>query len=227
MPLPPGRSRLLRRHFLAPQEQVKLETHPSKWWYFWHPFLAALPLVLFDYLVIARADPSLPLSSWLGGPSFLAGTGWTHALETLAIILTFAWFVWVGWMFYLWVGQTYAVTDERIIQQVGIVRHDIQEIPIRQIRDVEVFQPKVVARILRYGTLRFKSLSEVEPPPQDPTKPRLRHPFETDLDPRTPLARRSGVEWWIGVPNPFRIERTVQVETRAAVPPASAAAAYP
>lgn len=221
---------MLRRHFLAPQERIILETHPSKWWYFFAVAVAAPFLWFADYVLLTRVYPPLPqvptLSSWLQNLPASNIVPWALVLGTVAIFLAFVWIGWALWEAYLWAAQTYAVTDERIVQQTGIVRHNIQEIPLRQIRDVEVFQPRLAARLLRYGTLRFKSLSEADPP-ADPSKPRVRDEFERNLDPRTPRARGSGVEWWIGVPNPFRIERTVQTETRATVPPATPAAAYP
>jgi len=216
MPLPPGESRLLRRHFLASGEQVLLETHPSRWWYFFAPS-AALPFLLFfDYVVLTRVNTTLPqvpyLSSWLAGLPRMDGYSATYLFGLIAVALTVFWILWDLGRTYAWASQTYAVTDDRIIQQTGLVRHVIQEIPIRQIRDVDVFQRSLWARILRYGNLRFKSLSEIDPPGVASEFSALENIF----NPMHPLAKRSGVEWWVGVPNPFLIERTVEGGTRAA-----------
>jgi hypothetical protein len=223
----PGHSKLLRRHFLSPSEQVLLETHPSKWWYFPRVIVAAVFLAFFDYLVLARIDSGLPqvplLSGWLASLPYPGYIAWSLLLESLAILLTVAWGLWAAWKFYRWVAQTYAVTDERIVQQTGIIRHIIQEIPIRQIRDTYVFQASFVARILRYGNLRFKSLSEIDSSTMVSKFDRLKYIYDPEHD----LARESGVEWWVGVPNPFLIERTIEDATRATVRPGSPAAAAP
>ena len=227
MPLLPGHSRLLRRSFLSSDERVLLETHPSKWFYFPRVIVAALFLVFFDYLVLARVNSGLPrvyvISSWFANLPYPGDIPWTLLLEGAATILTVAWALWASWRFYRWVAQTYAVTDERIVQQTGIVRHVIQEIPIRQIRDIDVFQNRLRARLLRYGNLRFKSLSEIDSPKMASKFDELRDIY----NPEHRLAKLSGVEWWVGVPNPFRIERTIDGATRATVRPGSLSAARP
>ncbi len=245
MTLPPGRSRLLRRHFLAPTERVLLEMHPSKWWYFPGPCLLGLLLVLpLDYLVLARLFGGLPALPWLSAHLASAAAShpvdWTVGLGGAALLLTA---FWLGWLIYRtvqWAEQTYAVTDERIIQQTGLVLHVIQDIPVRQIRDVNVYQRRLGAWLLRYGNLRFKSLSEVDAPdyllrsdemkavsgqpsrqPDGRALPKSQFDLlERMFDPRDPTARASGVEWWVGVPDPFRIERTVEAATRSASVPA-------
>lgn len=193
-----------------------LEMHPSRWWYFFGPAVTFPFLVFFDYLILTRVDTALPqvpvLSGKLAALPGVSGYSATFFLGVVAVVLTAVWAGWEVKRFYDWASQTYAVTEDRIIQQNGIIRHVIQEIPIRQIRDIDVFQKSFRARILRYGNLRFKSLSEVEPAGAVSKFPELEH----ILDPRHPLAKQSGVEWWVGVPNPFLIERTVENMTRAA-----------
>jgi hypothetical protein len=222
----PGHSKLLRRHFLSPSEQVLLETHPSKWWYLPQVIVAAAFLAFFDYLVLAKIDSGLPqvalVSSWLARLPYPSIIPWSLLLGSLAILLTVAWAAWAAWKFYRWASQTYAVTDERVVEQKGIIRHVIQEIPLRQIRDVDVFQKSLIARMFRYGNLRFKSLSWIESP-QGSRFDKLSEVY----DPENDEARESGVEWWVCVPNPFLIERTVEEATRATVGSGSPAAAAP
>jgi hypothetical protein len=222
----PGHSRLLRRHFLTPSERVLLETHPSKWFYFPWPTVAAFVVLVLDYLALARAYPGLPqvpkVSHWLATLPYSAQVPWTIVIGGVASLLTVCVALWIAYRVYRWAGQTYAVTDDRIVEQKGIVRHVIQEIPIRQIRDVDVYQKKLTARVLRYGTLRFKSLSEIDSPDYlvdsagmravpGPGAVKSRFDLlEHTYDPEDELARASGVEWWVGVPNPFRIERTIE-----------------
>jgi Bacterial PH domain len=208
--LAPGHSRLLRRHFLGSDERVILETHPSKWWYFWWPAIAAVFVAFFDYVVATRVYSGLPPSNWMATLPDPGLIPWTNLLLTFSIMFTVGWVFWFGREFYLWVAQTYVVTDDRVVEQTGIIRHVIQEIPIRQIRDIDVFQNSLKARVCRYGNLRFKSLSEIESPEHTVEFYRLASTY----DPEDPEAKKTGVEWWVGVPNPFRIERVVEDETR-------------
>lgn len=232
MTLPPGKSRFIRRHYLAPEEQVLVEMHPSRWFYFPGPVTAAVLVLFFDYWVAARIYPTLPqvptLSRWLTllpNPTF--GPGLTP-LTVIAIVLTVAVGVFASQRWYMWAEQTYAVTNERLIQQKGIVRHIIEEIPLQQVRDMNVYQQSFWARVFRVGTIRVQSLSELNIPSD--TSDELEEqealaksgdvPYRTYealkfvLDPKEHLARLSGIEWWVGVPNPFRIERLTQSATR-------------
>ena len=223
MSLAPGHSRLLRRHFLGLNERVIIETHPSKWWYFWAPGLAAAFLAVFDYLVATRVYSGLPFSGWSAGLPDPSLVPWTNLLLTFAIMLTAGWLLGFAWQFYLWAAQTYVVTDDRIVQQTGIIRHVVQEIPIRQIRDVDVFQRSLKARVFKYGNLRFKSLSEIDSPAAATKFERL----QSIYNPEHELAKLSGVEWWVGVPDPFKIERTIEDETRSLAHPSSPTASWP
>jgi hypothetical protein len=83
------------------------------------------------------------------------------------------------------------------------------------------------------GTIRVKSLSAVAfpshiyAPGEERAVPTtgplaLRSQFEQlqhILNPNHPLARESGIEWWVGVPDPIRIERTIAEATRRLNPP--------
>lgn len=213
-----------------------VETHPSKWFYFPKPFALALVTLVFVYLVFARSYPGLPLSFVLAAtPGWSFGV-WQPFLDATTGVLILAVLALTLWGLYLWAGQTYAVTDQRLIQQKGIVRHVIQEIPLQQVRDVDVYQRSLMARTLvRVGTIRIKSLSEVDFPNYVQTAGAatavpttgplaLRTQFdqlEHIIDPKHPLARASGIEWWVGVPDPFRIERAIESATRALVRPGS------
>ena len=243
MPLPPGKSRLIRRHYLAPEERVIIEMHPSMWFYFPAPIAAAVLVLFFDYSVAARLSTNLPrvptLSRWLSqlpNPAF--GLGLTP-LTVVALVLTAAVGVFALQRWYLWASQTYAVTNDRLVQQKGIVLHVIEEIPLQQVRDMNVYQQSFWARVFRVGTIRVQSLSELNFPTEMPDRNEKKAslvksddfrkaalaksgilPYKEFerlkfiLDPKNHLARLSGIEWWVGVPNPFRIERLTQSATR-------------
>jgi len=252
VPLPPGKSRLLRRHYLAPEEQVLVEMHPSKWFYFPGPVAAAALVLFFDYWVATRLYSNLPqvptLSPWLSrlpNPAFGAGL---TPLTVIALVLTVAVGVFALQRWYLWAAQTYAVTNDRLIQQKGIVNHIIEEIPLQQVRDMNVYQQSLRARVFRVGTIRVQSLSEFNIVDDLPDQHVKRTTLEKSdavtkaalaksgalsykdfeelkfiLDPKEYLARASGIEWWVGVPNPFKIERLTQTATRGFYHPGSVA----
>lgn len=203
---------MLRRGYLASSEQVLLETHPSKWWYFVGPALWGAILVIFDSLVAGRAmappRPAWQLSIW---PSSAP----VNLLVAIAVVLNVMWFVWLGLRTYEWAFFAYAVTDDRIVQQTGIIRHVVQEIPIRQVRDVVVYQTTLWGRVFRYGNVRFKSLAEPERPG---ALSLLEEAIRGSPNPRSEVAMSSGVEFWFGVPNPFLIERVVEAASRTPVP---------
>lgn len=243
MPLPPGRSRLLRRHVLAANEQVLLETHPSKWWYFFWPAVAAILVAVADLITWSRWFERIPFAHQIATdleriawPSGLPSSLTTFWAVSLVLYLVLA--LWVAVETIRWINLTYVVTDSRLIEQIGIVRHTIQEIPLRQVRDVIVYQKTLIGRILRFGNLQFKTLLEVDLRKAQAIAHWAEHHFDPrgqfwfDPDrPETTMTRRellghpapareklipvnveqeSGVEWWIGLPNPFLIERTVE-----------------
>ncbi|HTW55385.1 MAG TPA: PH domain-containing protein [Thermoplasmata archaeon] len=235
----PGRSRYLRSGYLAPTERVIYETHPSKWFYFWWLSCYLAVVVVIDYLVAARAVRALPLPGavratldllptyhwvWLVGPYSLL----VVAAGLLSLHCAIRWWR-TSWE---WWSDTYVVTDDRVIEQKGVVLHTFQEIPIRQIRDVDVHQETVWSRALGYGTVRLKSLGEMEMAdsvlnPAEATYarsggrilPKSAFPKVDDaaiFNPRSEVAKSSGVEWWVGVPDPLRIERAIEQGIRAA-----------
>jgi len=234
----PGHSRYLRAGYLAPTERVLYETHPSKWFYFWRLSFYLAIVAVVDYLLAARGLASLPLpgavraavdriptNHWAGpvGPYLLLLV--VAGLFTLHCAVRWWRTTWEWW------SDTYVVTDDRVIEQKGVVLHTFQEIPVRQIRDVDVHQETFGSRFLGYGTLRLKSLGEVEMAdgvlnPSEATYarsggrilpkaafPRV-HGGEI-FNPRSEVAKSSGVEWWVGVPNPLKIERAIEEGIRA------------
>jgi Bacterial PH domain len=245
MALKRGSSRYLRAGYLASTEQVLFETHPSKWFYFPGPLAALVVLAIGDYVTASVAYPKLWSVPWITGwvgrlvPSKFASLPDPRILLLSGFaLLTLGALIWTFVRLGEWVMDTYVVTDDRIIEQKGILRTVNQEIPLHQIRDVNVLQNSLGSRSLRYGTIRFKSLSEQDFPNETPQEAMVRHhgrplpksgfpnPASVDIyDPRDPVAKSTGIEWWVGVPNPLRIERTVEEALRApmedhTVPPA-------
>lgn len=88
----------------------------------------------------------------------------TSAASTLHgnyLLYIFAVFLLIGFLFFLaryfeWIRTVYAVTNMRIIIQKGILSKDFDEIPVLQVRGVDVHQ-SFGNRILGYGTVRVSA----------------------------------------------------------------------
>jgi len=233
MALKPGTSAYLSSGYLASTEQVLLETHPSMWFYFPFPVLYLALLGIADYTVATTVYSRLPSMGWLTAtvdrlvPSSHAGLPDPRVL--LLIGFTLASLAVVGWLFarlYEWVGDAYVVTEDRIIEQKGIVRTVQQYIPWNQIRDVDVYQRNLLSKVFRFGLVRFRSLSQLEPRVDDIEQAMLANPAKplrrrrnrwfvwSVFNPRHDVAMASGAEFWVGVPSPVRIERTVEQALR-------------
>lgn len=230
----PGKSVYLRGGYLAPTERVLFETHPSKWFYFPLPVLCLGAFGIADYLVGTTVYPRLPALGWLSRalenllPSSYSGLPDPRVLLLIACLVgTLAVVGWLFWRMYLWIRDTYVLTDDRIIEQKGIIRTSQEDIPLNQIRDVDVLQLTYRSRLFRFGTVEFKSLSQLEvwedvPEPAYSISGGLMSPIPKVLNtrprylwnPLDPEAVRSGVEKWVGVPTPVRIERMVEQALR-------------
>ncbi len=228
---------MLRRGTLAPKEEVLLETHASKWFFFPGP-LAWLCLLLFiDYAAATGVDRSLSaiprITAWLTGihfPILAGGIGLLTVLLIISLAATVGVGLWLVRRFFEWKSDVYAVTNERLIKQHGVVTHDIKEIPIKQVHTVEVYQKRIGGRILSYGTLEIDSLANLsrsadvfrsgaytEPqlvrlsrdkgPYANPESRKVLDPY---TNPREDLIDKVGVETWFGVPDPIRIQRLIE-----------------
>lgn len=209
----PGHSRYLRRGYVAPDELVNDEIHGSRWFYFPGPVAALVIFGVFDYAAGSAAYPRLigipyltPLLTRFNIPGI--GTNVSPQLILLGVggLLTLLAVLWFIVRLVEWAGDVYAVTSTRLVEQDGIVTHVIREIPLSQVRDVDVHQKSLVARVFRYGTLSINSLQTSRSGAQAiPEKP--------IMNPRDPRAAAAGVELWIGIPNPVKIQQEIEVAT--------------
>jgi membrane protein YdbS with pleckstrin-like domain len=194
--------RLLRREDLVDGEELRAETRATKLRYFPGPLAALFLIVLLDYAAAASVYPWLPgfagMTPMLGG---LPGGGATLILYFFllltggALILLFA-------RYLEWIRTVYAVTSSRIIIRKGIFSRDLEEIPISQVRGIEVHQ-SFVHRVLGYGTIRVSSEA----------------------------GSTVGNEDWFGIPSPFNFQRVIETASqrisRGQAPPMSAPTGIP
>ncbi len=181
---------LLKATYLADGEYLLEETRATKLFYFPGPilftFIMGLLVVIFHYDV-AGVDGMLHLATTVGGH---AARFWVVALFGLLFVLGLLWIL-VRWL--RWIRTVYAVTTRRVIVQKGILGKDFDEIPVVQIRGVDVHQ-SFGQRILGYGTVRVSSEG----------------------------GARIGNEDWKGIPKPFRFQKVIENATIGATSPAAA-----
>lgn len=193
--------KLLRATYLADQEYLLEETRASKLLYFPRPVVWS---IVFGGLLYLTWGPRLHLfgtRTYTAALSRLATA--VHVTEGdlakylggLFLVLFVVGLLWVAVRYVRWIRVVYAVTSRRVIVQRGIVARDFDEIPVAQVRGVDVRQT-VAQRLLGYGTIRVSSEG----------------------------GARVGNEDWEGIPKPFKFQKWVQDATDAVQSPGAAPA---
>jgi hypothetical protein len=178
--------RLLRATYLAEGEKLLRETRATGLFYFPGPILYLLVVAPLDYAAAALKYGWAPFP-YLTNSVFarFGPLGSIPATTYLTIFFDFLLLLGVLWLLvnYLrWIRTVYAVTNFRVIIQKGIVGRDFEEIPIPQVRGVDVHQ-SILQRILHYGTVTVSSESG---------------------------SSGVGNEDWYGIPRPFEFQRLIE-----------------
>lgn len=137
---------------LAPNEQVLLVIRRH-----WFSFLGAL--VIFAFLFIG------PLVALIVTPHYLpfAITGEVRAviffllaLYLMAVLTT----MFLTWSIYYL--DTWIITDQRLIDidQRGLFRRGISEIPLERVQNVSIEIPGFIATVLHFGNLKIQTAGE-------------------------------------------------------------------
>ncbi len=188
---PKAMPRLLKATYLADQEFLLEETRATRLYYFPGPVLFTIVMVLlvaiFHYDV-AGVDANLTAS--VGGH---AVRFWVVALFGLLFLVGL---LWILVRYLRWIRTVYAVTTRRVIVQRGILGKDFDEIPVAQVRGVDVHQ-SFGQRILGYGVVRVSSEG----------------------------GTRIGNEDWTGIPHPFKFQKVIENATIGTSPSAPASTA--
>ncbi len=198
-PLP----RHLKATYLASGESLLEETRATKLFYFPGPLLWLLItglLTLFtaaahygwSIQIVAYSNALTTLASWIhiGASTFL------YYAMLFFLFLVVLGLIRLAVRYLRWIRTVYAVTSRRVIIQKGILSRDFDEIPVSQIRGVDVHQT-FFQRVLGYGTIRVSSEG----------------------------GTRIGNEDWEGIPGPFRFQKLIESATMgstSAPPPAQA-----
>ncbi len=196
--------KLLKATYLADQEFLLDETRASKFLYFPGPVLWAFVFGILAYLSwsVRTSLPRLPAYTDLVH-RLASAIGHSRAMtaEYLAFLFTILFLIgllWIAVRYVRWIRTVYAVTSRRVIVQRGILGRNFDEIPVLQVRGVDVHQT-VGQRILGYGTVRVSSEA----------------------------GSRVGNEDWIGIPKPFRFQKWVENATEAVETPGAASSPPP
>ncbi len=183
--------RYIKATYLADQEYLLEETRATKLFYFPGPILWT---ILWAAVATILLGPKYHLALVVL-PTFLTATEWRY-LGYAAGLLFVVGLLWILVRYLYWITTVYAVTSRRVILQKGILGRTFDEIPVIQVRGVDVHQT-FGERLLGYGTMRVSSEE----------------------------GRTLGNEDWRGIPQPFKFQRIIENATMAAGAPASAAPA--
>ena len=183
--------RLLKATYLADGEQLLRETRATRLYYFPAPVFWLVLVLIFDYTALSVRYPSWPqlggLSATFAKFPTVNGSAPGSYLFILGLILTIIVLIWLLIRFLRWATNVYAVTTSRVILQRGILGRDFDEIPIAQVRGVDVHQ-SVGQRILRFGSVTVSAEGGT--------------------------GRSIGNEIWHGIPKPFEFQRLVENATQ-------------
>lgn len=183
--------RLLKATYLADGEQLLRETRATRLYYFPGPVFWFILVLIFDYVALSVRYPSWPqlggLSSAFSKFPTVGGSSPGSYLVIIGLILTIIVLLWITIRFLRWATNVYAVTTSRVILQRGILGRDFDEIPIAQVRGVDVHQ-SVGQRILRFGSVTVSAEGG--------------------------SGRSIGNEIWHGIPKPFEFQRLVENATQ-------------
>lgn len=178
----------LKATYLADQEYLLEETRATGLYYF--PGVTAW-LLFFGVWAVFTAAAAYDWPGQVTAYSHAVSTfaGWVHVnAHTFESYLLYGLLllVLVGLIRLLihylrWISTVYAVTSRRVIVQKGILGRDFDEIPVLQVRGVDVRQT-AGERLLGYGTVRVSSEGGAQ----------------------------LGQEDWKGIPKPFRFQKLIE-----------------
>ncbi len=147
------RARLIPAKLLSSDERIVFESRPSAVVYMVSATivmiigLAAVVLYAWQYI---PGSPSLPyIQEYLDGDYGL----YIHYALLVVVVLCLLYFI-ARWL--RWSSTIYAVTDERVITQRGILNKTYEDVPLTMVTNVDISQ-SLGKRVLRYGTIRITS----------------------------------------------------------------------
>jgi membrane protein YdbS with pleckstrin-like domain len=182
----------LKATYLAQGETLLRETLGTLLFYLPGPVLALLLALFFDYSALTvrfTALPAVPGVTWAFGQFPTVGQyAPANYLGFFFIAVTIVAVLWLGIRYARWISTVYAVTTSRVIVQRGILSRDFDQIPVLQVRGMDVHQ-SFADRIFGYGTIVISSEGGNR-------------------------QTRIGNEAWKGIPRPFELQRIIETATQ-------------
>jgi uncharacterized membrane protein YdbT with pleckstrin-like domain len=126
---------------LMPGEHMVLSGNPH-WWYFWKQVVAGIGVLALLFLLFSID------SEWVS--------------TAITWVSTLAFVVWLANTIYAlvqWRTTRFAVTDQRVAYQSGIIRRSGVSIPLNRINNVN-FEQSLIARVLNNGVVTIESAGE-------------------------------------------------------------------
>jgi Bacterial PH domain len=192
VPIATATPRHLKASYLAPGENLLRETLGTPLFYLPGPVLALVLVALLDYSALTLRFgglPAFPGLTWFFGQFPTVGQyGPANYVTFFFIALTILAVLWFAYRYARWISTVYAVTSTRVIVQRGILSRDFDQIPVLQVRGVDVHQT-ILDRIFQYGTVVISSEGGNR-------------------------QTRLGNEAWAGIPRPFDIQRLIESATQ-------------
>ena len=180
---PRSMPRLLKATYLADQEVLLDETRATGLFYFPGPVVFTLLFGALAYLTAAKVHGWFgQIAAYSDALSHLGSSA--RYVEYLFGLLALIGLLWILVRYLRWISTVYAVTNRRVIVQRGILGREFDEIPILQVRGVDVHQT-AGQRLLGYGTVRVSSEG----------------------------GQNLGNEDWRGVPKPFTFQKRIENAT--------------
>ncbi|MGP8077707.1 MAG: PH domain-containing protein [Thermoplasmata archaeon] len=192
---PPPRKmpRLLKATYLADQEFLLEETRATALFYLPGPIVWLLIFGVFAWITeAARLGWSGQIGWYTHNVVHRLGSADARLLAYLFGFLVLLGLLWLIVRYLRWVRTVFAVTSRRVIVQRGILSRDFDEIPVLQVRGVDVHQ-SIGERMLGYGTVRVSSEG----------------------------GSRLGNEDWRGIPKPFRFQKLIEDASQGSGPAAT------
>jgi uncharacterized membrane protein YdbT with pleckstrin-like domain len=126
---------------LMPDEKMILYSNPH-WWYFWKEVAASVGLLALLFLLVVLDD------GWVND-----ALGWiTIAVFIVVIVATI--YAYIGWK-----STRFAITDQRVAYQSGIIQRRGVSIPLNRVNNVN-FTQSFIARALNNGIVTIESAGE-------------------------------------------------------------------
>jgi uncharacterized membrane protein YdbT with pleckstrin-like domain len=124
-----------------PGEKMVLSGNPH-WWYFWKQVAAAVGVIALLF-VIWTVD-----ADWL-----TTVIGWITVIAVVVLVVN------TIYAFVQWRTTRFAVTDQRVAYQSGVIRRSGVSIPLNRINNVN-FEQSMIARMLNNGIVTIESAGE-------------------------------------------------------------------